>query len=274
MGNLLPGSELHGLTTSVIITTYNRPETLKKALEALCRQTRPADEIIVADDGSGPETLDMIRHFKKGYRQAIDHVWQKDEGFRAARIRNRAINRSRGEYIILLDGDCIPSGNFVEDHMALAEERTFFQGKRVLTGKKISDDFTYAHTRTTLKLIWYALTGGLSNSHHLIRLPCFPALRTRKQSGIRSCNMSFSREDIFAVNGFNEDFTGWGREDSELAARFYRYGLQRKEHPFMAICFHLWHEQNSTDDLKANDAILENSIRSKEYFCRNGLKKL
>lgn len=273
MGNLLPESKPHGLTTSVIITTYNRPDTLKKALEALCRQTRPVDEIIVADDGSGPETLDMIRLFKKGYSRTIDHVWQKDVGFRAARIRNKAINRSRGEYIILLDGDCIPSGYFVEDHLALAEKKTFFQGKRVLVGKGISNNFTYTHTKKPLKLIGCALSRELSNSHHLFRLPWFPALRTKKQSGIRSCNMSFLREDIFAVNGFNEDFTGWGREDSELAARFYRYGLQRKEHPFMAICFHLWHEQNSTDDLKANDAILEKSIRSKEYFCRNGLEK-
>ncbi len=273
MGNLLSESEPHGLTTSVIITTYNRPDTLEKALEALRRQTRPADEIIVADDGSRPETLDMVRHFEKSYHQAIGHVWQKDEGFRAARIRNKAINKSTGGYIILLDGDCIPSGRFVEDHLALAEKKTFFQGKRILVGKVVSRSFTYAHTKRPLRLIRYALSGGLSNSHHLIRLPSFPSFHTRKESGIRSCNMSFLREDIVAVNGFNEDFTGWGREDSELAARFYRYGLQKREHPFMAICFHLWHEQNSTDQLKANDAILEKSIRSKEYFCRNGLEK-
>ena len=274
MTNLPGDSEPHRLTTSVLITTYNRPDTLIKVLEALCRQTRPADEIIVADDGSGPETLKMIRHFEKNCSQAIDHIWQKDRGFRLSRIRNKAINRSKGEYIILLDGDCIPSGYFVEDHVALAEKKTFFQGKRILVGKRISRSFTVAHTKSPLKLIRHALSGELSNSHHLIRLPWFPALRTRKQSGIRGCNMSFFRKDIFSVNGFNEDFTRWGREDSELAVRFYRYGLQRKEHPFMAICFHLWHEQNSTDDLKTNDAILENSIRSKEYFCKNGLEKL
>ena len=273
MGSLLSKSGHHSSTASVIITTYNRPDTLEKVLEALCRQTRLADEIIVADDGSEPETLEMIRHFQKNCPRTINHVWQKDRGFRAARIRNKAINRSTGEYIILLDGDCIPSGHFVEDHLTLAEKKTFFQGKRILAGEGISNSFSYAHTETTLKLIGYALSGEFSNSHHLIRLPWFPALRNKKQSGIRSCNMSFFRDDVFAVNGFNEDFTGWGREDSELAARFYRYGLRRKEHPFMAVCFHLQHERNSTDNLKANDAILENSIRSEEYFCKNGLEK-
>ena len=274
MTNLPGDSEPHRLTTSVLITTYNRPDTLIKVLEALCRQTRPADEIIVADDGSGHETSDMIRGFEKGSLQTIEYVWQKDKGFRAARIRNKAIKRSTGEYIILLDGDCIPSGCFVQDHMALAERKTFLQGKRILVGKEVSDSFTYADTKTTVKLLRHALRGELSNSHHLIRLPWFPAFCNRKQSGIRSCNMSFFREDIFAVNGFNEDFTGWGREDSELAVRFYRHGLQRKSHPFMAICFHLWHEANSTDQLRANDAILESCTRSKEYFCKNGLEKL
>ena len=274
MANLPAAFEPHRLTTSVLITTYNRPDTLIKVLEALCLQTRPADEIIVADDGSGPETLVMIRRFEKDFRRAIDHVRQEDRGFRAARIRNKAVNRSKGEYIILLDGDCIPSKHFVQDHLALAERKTFLQGKRILVGKEISDGFTVADTRKTLKLIRHALSGRLSNSHHLIRLPGFPALRNRNQSGIRSCNMSFFREDLFAVNGFNEDFTGWGREDSELAVRFYRYGLKRKSHPFMAICFHLWHEQNSIENLKVNDAILENSARSKEYYCKNGLEKL
>ena len=274
MSNALSVSEPHRLRTSVLITTYNRPDTLKKVLEALCRQTQPADEIIVADDGSGPETQDMIRHVEKDYRRTIDHVWQKDRGFRAARIRNRAVKRSTGEYIILLDGDCIPSCRFVQDHLTLAERKTFLQGKRILVGKEISDRFTVAHTKSSLKLIRHALSGKLSNSHHLIRLPRFPAFRNRSLSGIRSCNMSFFREDIFAVNGFNEDFTGWGREDSELAVRLYRYGLKRKSHPFMAICFHLWHEPNSTDNLKANDAILEDSVRSREYCCKNGLEKL
>jgi predicted glycosyltransferase involved in capsule biosynthesis len=51
--------------------------------------------------------------------------------------------------------------------------------------------------------------------------------------------MSFSKKDLLAVNGFNEDFIGWTREDSEFAARLFNYGLKRKRHPFVAICFHL-----------------------------------
>jgi predicted glycosyltransferase involved in capsule biosynthesis len=86
--------------------------------------------------------------------------------------------------------------------------------------------------------------------------------------------MGFFREDIFAVNGFNEDFVGWGREDSELAVRFYRYGLSRKEHPFMAICFHLWHDENDKNRLAINDELLRKAIESDEYVCAKGLANL
>jgi predicted glycosyltransferase involved in capsule biosynthesis len=83
--------------------------------------------------------------------------------------------------------------------------------------------------------------------------------------------MGFFRTDIFAVNGFNQDFVGWGREDSELVVRFFNYGLKKKEHPFMAICFHLWHEENDRSYLEQNDAYLKKALESKNYVCKNGL---
>jgi hypothetical protein len=83
--------------------------------------------------------------------------------------------------------------------------------------------------------------------------------------------MGFFRDDIHAVNGFNTDFTGWGREDSELAVRFYRFGLKRKEHPFRAVCFHLWHPDNPRDGLERNDNLLKEAEVSAHYECKNGL---
>ncbi|MDY0221981.1 MAG: galactosyltransferase-related protein, partial [Desulfobacterium sp.] len=83
----------------------------------------------------------------------------------------------------------------------------------------------------------------------------------------------FFREDLFAVNGFNQDFKGWGREDSELVARLYNYGLRRREHPFMAVCFHLWHLENDRENFMKNDALLNETILSGEYFCKNGLSR-
>jgi len=259
------------MKTSLIITTYNKPDALGKVLEGVGEQSRMPDEILVADDGSGPDTLKKIHEFSKVFPCRFDHIWQEDQGFRAARIRNRAIARATGEYIILLDGDCIPPRRFIEDHLVLAEENFFFQGKRILVGKRLSPDFACTDTNSILRLLKALICRDISNTHHLIRLPIFPVLRSKNLSGIKSCNMGFFSKDIAAVNGFNQDFVGWGREDSELAVRLYRYGLRRKGHPFMAICFHLWHEGYDRATLEINDQLLSNTMESDEYFCPNGL---
>ena len=259
------------MKVSLIITSYNKPDALGKVLEGAGEQSRMPDEILVADDGSGPDTFKKIHEFSKAFPCRFDHIWQKDQGFRAARIRNRAIAGATGEYIILLDGDCIPPRRFIQDHLVLAEEGFFFQGKRTLVNKRLSPDFSCTDANSGLRLLKALVSRDLSNAHHLMRLPIFPALRSKSLGGIKSCNMGFFREDIVAVNGFNENFVGWGREDSELAVRLYRYGLSRKGHPFMAVCFHLWHEGYDRTTLKINDQLLSNSMESDEYFCPNGL---
>lgn len=259
------------MKTSLIVTTYNRPEALGRILEALEKQTRLPDELIIADDGSGPETSEKIAIFASDPPCRMHHVWQEDCGFRAARIRNKAIRKATGEYIILLDGDCVPHRRFVEDHLFLAEDGFFIQGKRVLVSKRLSPDFSHEDANSMLKLLRFLLSGDISNVHHLVRLPIFPASSSTRLSGIKSCNMGFFKRDIVAVNGFNQDFEGWGREDSELAVRLYRYGLRRKEHLFVAICFHLWHEEHDRTQLITNDQFLIKAIESKEHFCFNGL---
>lgn len=270
--DLLPvGLLLFLMNASIIITTYNRPDALAKVLDGLRHQTRPADEIIIADDGSGPETLETVCGFARDFPRPIYHVRHEDRGFRAAEIRNKAIQKSAGDYIVLLDGDCIPTKYFLADHLALAEKGFFFQGKRVLINKRLATTFTHEDTASALKRLKCVFSRNISNRHHLIRMPFFPAFSAIGSSGIRSCNMGFFRKDIVAVNGFNQDFLGWGREDSELAARFRRYGLKRREHPFMAVCYHLWHEENNRNHLGVNDELLKRTINSNEYICSNGL---
>lgn len=254
---------------SVIVTTYNRPAALAAVLEGLLLQTLPPGEVIVADDGSGPETAETVRRIAARAPWPLSHVWQEDRGFRAATIRNRAILASTGDYIVLLDGDCIPDRHFVRDHRELAQPGRFFQGRRVLVGRGMAEGFTARQANSDRLRLFFSRE--IENAHHLIRLPWFQALTTTRIDGIRSCNMGFFREDIFAVNGFNTDFTGWGREDSELAVRLYRLGLRRKDHPFRAVCFHLWHPEHARDRLERNDNLLRDAMASKAYACKNGL---
>jgi len=242
-------------------------------MDSILIQTRLPDEVIIADDGSGDDIAQVATGFLEIAPFPVFHVWHEDKGFRAAKIRNEAIKKATGEYIVILDGDCIPNRHFMYDHMALAEEGFFVQGKRVLLSEKVSTFFTAQNANSFLYLSRLVFSNSVSNSHHLLRIPFFPPVRSTKLRGTKSCNMGFYRKDMLAVNGFNEEFIGWGREDSELAARLFNYGVKRKEHPFVAICFHLWHPPYPVDTLVVNDVILQRTINGRGYFCVNGIIK-
>lgn len=261
------------MKTAVIVSTYNRPDALKKVLDGLMHQTCLPDEIIIADDGSTDDTRQMLFPYLSHTRIHIKQVWHEDKGFRLAEIRNKAIKVTKSDYIVFLDGDCIPCAHFVEDHKALAQEGFFFQGKRVIVKKKVSGEFSFNDVGSYLNRMKHLLLFNISNSHHIFRIPFFPSYASSRLSGIRGCNMAFFKKDLLTVNGFNQQFKGWGREDSEIVLRMFKYGIKRKEHPFRAVCYHLWHEENKRDTLAANDQILENAFRSNSYFCSNGINK-
>ena len=261
------------MNPSVIVTTYNRPDALVKVLNGLAHQTHCPSEVIIADDGSTDATRSVIEQMEPRLTHPLIHVWHADEGFRAAKIRNDAIRRAEGDHIILMDGDCIPNRHFVADHMRLAKSGCFFQGKRVLVEQPIADGFDWPQANSIGVLFKHVIGGGLSNSHHVIRCPWLPPLPAPGVSGTRSCNMGIFKSDLLAVNGFNEDFFGWGREDSELVVRLTNYGLKRRTHPFMAICYHLWHAENDRSNLRNNDAVLQQTMDSGGYYCPQGINR-
>jgi predicted glycosyltransferase involved in capsule biosynthesis len=117
------------------------------------------------------------------------------------------------------------------------------------------------------------MSGKLSGVHHLIRIPGFAHSR-KGLGGVKACNMAVFREDVVRVNGYDENFIGWGREDSDFAARLLKCGLKRKVPPFSAVVYHLWHPENSRDNLSRNDEILRSALGRSGYVCRDGLVKM
>ncbi len=257
---------------SVIISTYNRPEYLSKVIDGFLHQTLPPDEIIIADDGSRDDTKDLIENYKRKSKIPIIHVWHEDNGFRLAQIRNKAIAKSSGDYIIICDDDSIPDIHFVEDHDKYKMPGSFIQGHRVLLGKKISHSITYKNCNF-FSLLSLAIKGEVRNLSNALRLP-MPLIRiSQGLKGIRGCNMSFYKRDLLLVNGYNEDIVGWGREDSELAVRLYNNGLKRKDVKFRLCVYHLYHDEFSKDRLSKNDEILTETLKKHITYCENGIAK-
>ena len=178
------------MTVSLIISTYNWPRALYLCLDSVMQQTVMPSEILIADDGSGMSTRDVVKHFENISPVPVRHIWHEDNGFRLAAIRNKAIAASKGKYIIQIDGDLILQRNFIQDHMLFAREGCFVTGSRgiiteLLTRKVLSGEITSLSP----------LMKGIRSSNNVVRIPIMSILYhtfgpTRAPRG---CNMAFWR---------------------------------------------------------------------------------
>lgn len=256
---------------SLIITTYNRPDALELVLKSALQQSKLPDEIIVADDGSNKDTRKLTEKIGKLSPVPLLHSWQEDKGFRAASSRNRAIALSKNDYIVLIDGDMILHPDFFKDHISSAKNNLFIQGSRVLMSRKKSKR-VLSKKKANVSPFTFGLKNRTNSIRNVLLSMIFSSYKDTLK-GIKTCNMSFFREDCIKVNGFNEDFTGWGREDSEFVARLYNNGIHRKNLKFMAISYHIWHQENSREKLSCNQELLEKTIQNRAMKCLNGIDK-
>ena len=257
---------------SLIITTYNWPESLELVLKSIENQTIIPDEVVIADDGSAFETQELISEFQQDSELNIIHSWQEDIGFRAAKSRNKAILKSIGDYIILIDGDMILHPKFIQDHINHAKTGYFSQGSRVLLSKDITKKVLHKQ-----QLIISFFSNGLKNRKNAIHSRLLSIIFSNKTNylrGIRSCNMAFYRQDCLNINGFNNEFEGWGREDSEFVVRLQNSGVKRRNIRFNAIQFHLWHNENKKVSLDRNNLILQNTINNHIQWCETGINSI
>lgn len=257
------------ISISVIISTYNSPDYLRRVLEGYRAQSRYPDELIVADDGSTEETTRVVKRFAATAPFVVRHAWHEDRGFRKTVIHNKAIAEATSDYIIFSDGDCIPHPSFIEDHGRALRRGYFVTGKRMLVGRELSPHFNWTGFSGTLLS---CLRGKISGCHHLIRLPWL-VIPKKGIRGVPGCNLAMFRSDLLSINGFNEAFTGWGREDSELVIRLFNSGVKRLVLPFAAIVYHLWHRENDRSSLPANDQLLAEAMASGRSWCRDGIVK-
>jgi glycosyltransferase involved in cell wall biosynthesis len=263
---------------AVIVTTYNRPDALAAVLEGLLAQTDRDFEVLVADDGSKPDTAQVVQQYQERAPFPIQHIWQADDGFRAAAIRNRALAATRADYIIFTDGDCIPPIDFVAQQRKLSEPGCFLSGNRLLLTREFSrqvlGEKIPVHLWKFADWLRARRLGNISRLLPLLRLPNLSWLRTiapKRWQGAKTCNLSAFREDLLRVNGLDESYTGWGLEDSDLVVRLIRAGVISKSARFSAPVLHLWHNENDRSHLEENQRRLQEVLNATHIRALKGV---
>jgi glycosyltransferase involved in cell wall biosynthesis len=264
---------------SLIVTTYNRPDALAAVLAGLLAQDDRGFEVLIADDGSRDDTRMLVERSARDAPLRIAHVWQEDRGFRAGAARNRAFLQARGDYLVFLDGDCVPRPDFVARHRRLAERGWMVAGNRILLSESFTRDvlegrlpihgWTFAQWREAHR------RGAINRTAALRSLPLGPLRKigSRRWQRVRSCNLGVWADDFRAVNGFDDIFEGWGFEDSDLAVRLLNLGVRRKYGAFATGVLHLWHRENDRAREGENWQRLQHRIGSGETRAGRGLEQ-
>ncbi|QDL54300.1 glycosyltransferase [Rhodoferax aquaticus] len=234
---------------SVVVTTYNRSETVAQVLRALAVQTDRQFEVVIADDGSNAQHQQAIALSAAACHLKVTHVWHPDVGFTASVARNRGVFHSSGNYIIFIDGDCVPDVDFIAQHRAIREADCFVNGSRVLLSPSFTDQVISENLNLAGRSLGYWLQrricGDCSKLTGQLR---FPLSRGRRQAqfrwrGIKSCNMGVWRHHFELVNGFDSTFNGWGHEDADFVLRLHNAHVIRKNGFCATEVYHLWHRE-------------------------------
>lgn len=236
---------------SVIISFYNRIDYLRFVLAGFERQTFRDFEIIIADDGSGEDVVKMVEKLSEQMSFPLVHLWHEDKGFRKNKILNRAIVSAKSDYLIFVDGDCVPHRAFTKEHFENRKEKNCLTGRRV----NLSERFTGRLNENEIK------SGYLENSLHLmvsdglfgksdyvekgfyVQNKFLRRYLNKKKRGLLGCNFSIHKEDFLSINGFDEryELPSIG-EDSDVQYRLELSGIAIKSLNNIAVQYHLYHK--------------------------------
>ena len=258
---------------SVIISTYNHPKWLEKVLWGFECQTHKDFEILIADDGSGQETRDLVNQFIEQSALEIIHVWHEDQGYQKCQILNKAIQKANTDYLLFTDGDCIPRKDFVEVHVKNAEKGYYLSGGAIRLPMSTSENLTREDiiSERAFQLGWL-LKNGLENKPlknlKLVQNKTLTGILNRVTPANASWNggnASGWKENLEAINGFDERME-YGGQDRELGERLDNLGLKSKQLRYSAICLHLEHSRGYK-----NQKSIDKNKNIRKITCSSGV---
>lgn len=265
---------------TVILSTYNQPRWLERALWGYACQDRLDFELVIADDGSAAPTTALIERMAGQLPFPLRHVRHEDRGFRKCTILNRGIEAARADYLIFSDGDCVPRADFVNQHLRLREAGRYLGGGYCKLPQALSEKIDHEVIHSGLHCDWdWLIAQGLPRGQRSLKLWARPGWRERMLNALTPTpprwagnNASGWKADLVAVNGFDERMT-YGGEDLELGERLVNAGIRGKQVRFSAICVHLDHPRGYVEPgmRAANEAIRAHTRRTRSRWTPHGL---
>ncbi|HTH54538.1 MAG TPA: glycosyltransferase [Cyclobacteriaceae bacterium] len=265
------------MKASIVISYYKNIPNLELILFGLSNQSaRGAFEVIVSEDDDAKETVDFLNIVKQKVPFPIIHLSQKDEGFLKCKALNKAIEASTSDFLIFLDGDCIPHPHLVKEYIETKRPGRAQYGRRVMLSEKISKDLLSRKSLNVLNF-FNLVRCGCKRVEEGLYLTFVPQALKKKSTGLLlGCNMGISKSDLVAINGFDEDYVApGGGEDSDVEWRLSALGtVSFYSMKFRSIVYHIHHQErfSKNQELK-NEGILARKMQEGFFRCKNGLKK-
>lgn len=259
---------------SLLISVFQRHDLLERLFVSLGNQTFSDYEIIVADDGSGPEMADVIQRYRGILGRSVHHVWQEDDGFRKTIIVNRAVTEASADYLVFIDGDCMLHHRFLERHFRRRRSARVLAGRRVMFDRGLTERVTLddIRTRRIERVSYWWNHAGKNDKRNGFYAPLVDGIRNRLRADHRILGSNFSvhREDFLRVNGYDERIVGRGLEDNNLCARFLNSGMRLCSVRYEAIQYHCFH---TSEPIPHSDEFMRQYRESGETRTRHGIVK-
>lgn len=267
------------MKVSLIISFYNKIRFLELVLAGLERQTHKKFDIIIADDGSGKEAVKQIENLSLKISFPVTHLWQEDKGFRKNKILNRAIEASSADYLIFIDGDCIPHKEFIKEHVTNSKDNYCFTGRRVNLSERITSQLTTENVRAGfLENTFMLFKEGIAGRSVDVEKGIYMKSKTlrkifnKKERGLLGSNFSVFKSDMYKINGFDERYEAPSiGEDTDIQFRLESAGVKIDSLNNIAIQYHLFHKLQERP--QKNLDLFEKVKRSKKFYTPFGINK-
>ncbi len=261
------------MSITIIISYYKALDRLKIILKALNHQTVKDFCVILSEDDFNEETNKFLEANSTDYSFKIQHINQpKDIGFRKNMMLNKAVLAAKTDYLVFIDGDCVPQKHFVKEYIKNAKPKTILNGRRVMLDEKITGRILQTESLDYLRF-WKILFSGSAKKKEALYFPYFHLSTTTR--GLLGANWGIAKQDVLDVNGFDEDYQYPGvGEDNDIDWRLKRNGLSVKSMKNKAIVFHLYHPRSyAQDGVKKNFQMLDRKMKENLIFCASGIHK-